>query len=259
MSTSYYLGQFWPRFMSHMASLGHNELTQYSCYMYFVFREYMKRRHSYINHLHKFETFEMIFLEQKFLSTITSIFLDIPRLTYPTIYSTYPTIYSTYPTIYSTSHKTCTQFCFPMLSGHCVLSGLTWCIYPYSSGLLHWHWDNHDCPSASEATQSRRQAIIWTNDGILLIWPLGTKFSEISIEIHTFSFNKMHLKMSVKWRPFCLGLNELTHWGWDKMDAISQTTHLNTFSWMKMLEFRLKFHWSLFLRVQLTISQYWFR
>ena len=42
----------------------------------------------------------------------------------------------------------------------------------------------------------RRQAIIWTNDGILLIGPLGTNFSEISIEIHTFSFKKMHLKMS---------------------------------------------------------------
>ena len=32
----------------------------------------------------------------------------------------------------------------------------------------------------------RRQAIIWSNDGILFIGPLGTNFSEISIEIHTF-------------------------------------------------------------------------
>ena len=56
----------------------------------------------------------------------------------------------------------------------------------------------------------RRQAIIWTNAGILLIGPLGTDFSEILIEIVTFSFNKMHLKMSSgKWRPFCLGLNVL--------------------------------------------------
>ena len=29
----------------------------------------------------------------------------------------------------------------------------------------------------------RRQAIIWTNAGILLIEPLGTNFSEISVEI----------------------------------------------------------------------------
>ena len=39
------------------------------------------------------------------------------------------------------------------------------------------------------------QAIIWTNAGILLIGPLGTNFSEILIEIHTFPFKKMHLKM----------------------------------------------------------------
>ena len=56
----------------------------------------------------------------------------------------------------------------------------------------------------------RRQAIIWTNAGILLIRPLGTNFNEILIEIQTFSFKKMYLKMSsAKWRPFCLGLNVL--------------------------------------------------
>ena len=56
----------------------------------------------------------------------------------------------------------------------------------------------------------RRQAIIWTNAGILLIGPLGTNFSEILIEILTFSFKKMRLKVSsAKRRPFCLGLNLL--------------------------------------------------
>ena len=55
-----------------------------------------------------------------------------------------------------------------------------------------------------------RQAIIWTNDGMLLIGPLGTNFSEISIEIQTFSFKIMRLKVSsAKRRPFCLGLNVL--------------------------------------------------
>ena len=43
------------------------------------------------------------------------------------------------------------------------------------------------------------------------------------------------------------------------MDAISQMTFSNAFSSMKMFEFRLKFHWSLFPRVQLTIFQHWFR
>ena len=42
----------------------------------------------------------------------------------------------------------------------------------------------------------RRQAIIRTKAGILLIEPLGTNFSEILIRIQTFSFKKMHFKMS---------------------------------------------------------------
>ena len=36
----------------------------------------------------------------------------------------------------------------------------------------------------------RRQAIIWSNDGILLIGPLGTNFGEILSEIHTFSIQE---------------------------------------------------------------------
>ena len=51
----------------------------------------------------------------------------------------------------------------------------------------------------------------------------------------------------------------LTHWGRDKMAAVAQTTLSNALSWMKMLEFLLRFHWSLFLRIQLTIFQHWFR
>ena len=51
----------------------------------------------------------------------------------------------------------------------------------------------------------RRQAIIWTNAGILLIGPLETNFSEILIKIFTFSFKKMYLKMSSGWwQKFCL-------------------------------------------------------
>ena len=57
----------------------------------------------------------------------------------------------------------------------------------------------------------RRQAIIWTNAGILLIGPLATNFSEILTEIYIFPFKQMHLKMSSGiWRPFCLGLDMLS-------------------------------------------------
>ena len=41
--------------------------------------------------------------------------------------------------------------------------------------------------------------------------------------------------------------------GRDKMAAIFQTTFLYAFYWMKLYEFRLRFCWRVFLRVQLTI------
>ena len=57
----------------------------------------------------------------------------------------------------------------------------------------------------------RRQVIIWTNAGILLIGPLGTNFSEILIEIQTFSLTKIRLEISsANCRQFCIGLNMLT-------------------------------------------------
>ena len=73
----------------------------------------------------------------------------------------------------------------------------------------------HICVSENFITGSddglspgRCQAIIWTNAGMLLIEPLGINFNEILIGINTFSFKKMHLKMSsAKWRLFRLGLN----------------------------------------------------
>ena len=64
--------------------------------------------------------------------------------------------------------------------------------------------------SGNGLSPGRRQAIIWTNAGILWIGPLETNFSEILIGIQTLSFKKMHLKMSsAKWHPVCLGLNVL--------------------------------------------------
>ena len=64
--------------------------------------------------------------------------------------------------------------------------------------------------SANGLLPGRRQAIIWTNAGILLNGPLRINFSGILSKILSFSFKKMHLKMSsAKWHPFCFGLNEL--------------------------------------------------
>ena len=88
-----------------------------------------------------------------------------------------------------------------------------------SFGLTHWGWVTYICVSKLTITgpdnglsPGRRQAIIWTNAGILLIRNLGTNFSEILIKINTFSLKKMHLKMSSGRRqPSCLGLNVLSY------------------------------------------------
>ena len=75
--------------------------------------------------------------------------------------------------------------------------------------LTQWGRVTHICDgyitiigSDNGLSPGRRQAIIWINAGILLIRPLGINFSEILMEIKTFSFKKMHLKVSsVKRRP----------------------------------------------------------
>ena len=80
--------------------------------------------------------------------------------------------------------------------------------------LTHWVRVTHVCVgkltntgSDNSLSPGRRQAFIWTNAGILLIWPKNKLQWNFN---HTFSFKKIPLKMlSGKWRPFCFGLNVL--------------------------------------------------
>ena len=68
--------------------------------------------------------------------------------------------------------------------------------FPQAPSMMHMI---HHCSAPS---------LIWTNAVVLSIGSLRTNFSQIAFEIQTFSFNKMHLKMSSeKCWPFCLGLN----------------------------------------------------
>ena len=116
--------------------------------------------------------------------------------------------------------------------------------------LTHWDRVTHICVSKLTIISSdnglspgRRQAIIWTNAGKLLFGPPGTNFSEILIEIHIFSFKKMHLKMSsAKWCPFCLGLNVLRchslqnvfPWSILMSEASRKTWKRLTYSWVSL-------------------------
>ena len=100
----------------------------------------------------------------------------------------------------------------PITANNCILFGIM---------LTHWGRVMHIsiiCLSKLTIIGSdnglwpgQRESIVWTSAGILLIGPSGINLSEILVKILTFSFQKLHLKMSsVKWRPFCLGFNVLT-------------------------------------------------
>ena len=76
-------------------------------------------------------------------------------------------------------------------------------ILPRNETLTHWGQVMHTCISKLTIIGSDNglspgpcQAIIWTNAGILLIWPSATNFNEMLIKI-------------AKWQTFCLGLNVL--------------------------------------------------
>ena len=76
------------------------------------------------------------------------------------------------------------------------------------SYFTHWgaipQWDRVTHIYVSKLTT------IGSDNEMLLIRTLGTNFSENLSEMHSFSFNKMHLKMSsAKWRLFRLCLNEI--------------------------------------------------
>ena len=110
------------------------------------------------------------------------------------------------------------------------LAQVTVTLWGSVASITHWGRVTHICVSNltiigsdNGLSPGRRQAIIWTNAGILFIGPLGTNFSEILIAIPTLSFKKMRLKVSFgKWQPFCLSLNVVIH---------SITTHTWSSSW----------------------------
>ena len=90
---------------------------------------------------------------------------------------------------------------------------------------IHWGRVTHICVgnltiigSDNGLSPGRRQAIIRTNAGMLLIGPLRTNFSEILIGIQAFSLKKIHLKMSsASCCSFRLGLNVLSGDSWPKL------------------------------------------
>ena len=81
----------------------------------------------------------------------------------------------------------------------------------------------------------------------------------IYIYNHIYSIVYMYMGVSVRVCLFVFKPAKHIEAGRGEIVTISPTTFSNAFSWMKMYEFRLRFHWKLFLSFELTILQHMFR
>ena len=171
-----------------------------------------------------------------------------------------------------------------MGSNHLSIPKFQWCISWRHNKLIHVRWRLISllCHSSIEVewliyasisytiigsdndmSPVRRQATIWGNDE--LFW-IKTHRIKSESKYSNFKHEDQLDMSSAKFRSYFLGFNysfcmvySISHWGRDRMDAISQTTFSSAFYWMKMLEFQIEFYWRLFLVAQLTIFQHWFR
>ena len=103
--------------------------------------------------------------------------------------------------------------------------------------------------SYNELSPGRRQAIILTNGGILLIKCLATNFCEILIGIQTLPFKKIHLKISAKWPTFCLELEVFA------LHAVFICVHVFV-AWLLRTSFILWLAWVIVFTARVTSSSY---
>ena len=90
----------------------------------------------------------------------------------------------------------------------------------------------------------------------VIILGMGSANERLHYEVMAEPIPRM---ISALYTKFCVFDRILTHLPLDKMAAILQKTFSDAFSWRKSFLFWLKFHWTLFLWVHLTITQHWFR
>ena len=120
--------------------------------------------------------------------------------------------------------------------------------------LTHWGRVTHICVGKlisigadNGLSPGRRQAIIWTNAGLLLIGPLRTNFSEILIKFLTFSFRKMRFKVSsaktvaiLSWPQYVKSLNG----GYEAYPVFVAifSNYIFTYKWLNLTWFVMRLH-----------------
>ena len=99
--------------------------------------------------------------------------------------------------------------------------------------LTHWGRVTHICVGNltiigpdNGLSPGRRQAIIWTNAGILLIGPCGTNFSEILIGIQTFSLKKCIWKCCLRNGVYFVSASMCFNESWKQVMTCAPGLHL---------------------------------
>ena len=111
----------------------------------------------------------------------------------------------------------------------------------------------------SAVTSSSSDWLVSASSHWTWVWMLALSSASLSVTCFTSCRRNMVRGNGFKFKFFIASAWSITHWGQDKMAAIFQTTFSNAFSRMKMYKFWLRFHWSLFPRIQLIIFQHSFR
>ena len=130
-----------------------------------------------------------------------------------------------------------------------------WQHFRFSGDAIRWHRSWSTLAQVPDSTKPLPE-IMWTNPWMGL---MAFTWCYFQSKYTRYQNNKISLNIIFKLQLHLSGANELAHQGWDKIATIFPTTSSSAFSWMKVYEFWLKFHWSLLLTVQLTIFPHRFR
>ena len=137
-------------------------------------------------------------------------------------------------------------------------------IYHRSDDIKEMSWSVYNLISTTEFSL----LIEWI---LYIEWPLNLQnylglnkyLHSLQIFLNVPTFKKIFLlTFKFQWsllHVVAISNTPLTHWVWEKLTATLWMTFSEAFSWIKMYEFQLKLHWSLLLRVKLTIFHHWFR
>ena len=103
---------------------------------------------------------------------------------------------------YSISQEICTRFCCALFCcGYAIVHNeFTWSIYPYSSGLLCWHWGNRQCITTTKHSKAVTVCIFLriycSLTSVRTFWTIAKPSSRILLHVISPARNTIYRDMS---------------------------------------------------------------